>query len=81
MTENDIANRIHLLRMERGLTLQQVADAVGAKGASAVSNWEGGHGLSDRFAYKLAKFFGIPYAELNPKRFEIIASTEAEEEA
>lgn len=57
-------HRMYALRLERGLTQQQVAEAVGIR-QSAYAMIEGGHRYPRKWvAKRLADFFGVTVDEL-----------------
>jgi len=59
-----IGQRIRELRASKGLTLQQVATALGVTRAS-VSKWEQGHSHPEYSRLdELARLFGVPAAHL-----------------
>jgi transcriptional regulator with XRE-family HTH domain len=57
----DIAKKIQTLRIERDLTLAEVASGIGMAGPSAICNWEKSLNKPNaRSIYKLSRFFQVP---------------------
>jgi len=58
--ESGLYNRIALLRAERGLTRQQLAEAVGVNYQTIGFLERGDYGPSLKLAFQIAEFFALP---------------------
>jgi putative transcriptional regulator len=58
--ENGLYNRIAVLRMERGVSRQDLADAVGVNYQTIGFLERGAYGPSLKLAFAIAEYFGLP---------------------
>jgi putative transcriptional regulator len=58
--ESGLFNRIAVLRAERGISRQDVADAVGVNYQTIGFLERGDYGPSLKLAFQIAEFFGLP---------------------
>ena len=69
-----IYNRVKILRTEKGLSRQQLADAVGVNFQTIGYLERGDYNASLELAFKLADFFGLPMEMVfSPKPFKTLA--------
>jgi putative transcriptional regulator len=58
--ESGLYNRIAVLRAERGISRQELADAVGVNYQTIGFLERGNYGPSLKLAFQIAEFFGLP---------------------
>ena len=58
--ESGLFNRIAVLRAERGISRQELADAVGVNYQTIGFLERGNYGPSLKLAFQIAEFFGLP---------------------
>jgi len=58
--ESQLHNRLEVLRVERGLSRQQLADAIGVNYQTVGYLERGDYSPSLELAFRLADFFGLP---------------------
>lgn len=59
-----VPNRLRALREQSGLTIKQLAYAIG-RDSSTVSRWEtGGHGIPDQYKVRVADILGVTVGDL-----------------
>jgi putative transcriptional regulator len=58
--ESGLYNRIAVLRAERGISRQELADAVGVNYQTIGFLERGDYGPSLKLAFQIAEFFGLP---------------------
>jgi len=69
-----IYNRVKLLRTEKGLSRQQLADAVGVNFQTIGYLERGDYNASLELAFKLADYFGLPMEMVfSPRPFKTLA--------
>lgn len=70
-----IYNRVKLLRVEKGLSRKELADAVGVNFQTVGYLERGDYNPSLELAFKLAEYFGISVDQLfSPRPFKSIAA-------
>ena len=74
-----IYNRVKILRTEKGLSRQQLADAVGVNFQTIGYLERGDYNASLELAFKLADYFGLPMEMVfSPRPFKTLAEELAE---
>ena len=69
-----IYNRVKILRTEKGLSRQQLADAVGVNFQTIGYLERGDYNASLELAFKLADYFGLPMEMVfSPRPFKTLA--------
>ncbi|GHA93967.1 transcriptional regulator [Algimonas arctica] len=69
-----IHNRVKLLRVEKGLSRKDLADAIGINFQTIGYLERGDYNASLELAFKLADFFELPFEMVfNPKPFKSLA--------
>lgn len=69
--ESGLYNRIPVLRAERGVSRQELADAVGVNYQTIGFLERGNYGPSLKLAFQIAEYFGLPVeAVFSTKPFE-----------
>lgn len=63
----EVSARLHKLRKNKGLTLAQVADAIGVHHCSVAGYESGRRYPSKKVSYKLAEFYGVEWKEIFEK--------------
>lgn len=72
--ESGLFNRISVLRAERGVTRQQLADALGVNYQTIGFLERGDYGPSLKLAFALSEFFGLPVeAIFSTKPFPLLS--------
>ena len=72
--ESGLFNRIGVLRAERGISRQDLADAVGVNYQTIGFLERGDYGPSLRLAFQIAEYFGLPVeAIFSTKPFELLS--------
>ena len=72
--EGGLFNRIAVLRAERGVSRQQLAEAVGVNFQTIGFLERGNYGPSLKLAFQIAEFFGLPLeAVFSTKPFELLS--------
>ena len=84
--ESGLYNRIAVLRAERGISRQDLADAVGVNYQTIGFLERGDYGPSLKLAFQIAEFFGLPIEAifsarpLKPLSEQVFGSTLSAEE-
>lgn len=76
-----LGEKIRMLRLQRGMTVRELADALGYRGHSHISDIE--HGKREprvSFVLKVAQFFNVTTDQLLRDELEVIASVPEEGE-
>jgi len=72
--ESGLYNRIAVLRAERGISRQDLADAVGVNYQTIGFLERGNYGPSLKLAFQIAEFFGLPVeAVFSTKPFRLLS--------
>ena len=72
--ENGLYNRIAVLRAERGISRQALADAVGVNYQTIGFLERGDYGPSLKLAFQIGEYFGLPVeAIFSTKPFELLS--------
>ena len=72
--ESGLYNRIAVLRVERGVSRQELADAVGVNYQTIGFLERGDYGPSLKLAFQIAEYFGLPVeAIFSTKPFQLLS--------